>query len=79
MSINNNGDGNVNVDINKTKNFVKAIFTSLGLSNRYAEMSMEVILQAELTGVLTHGLAKLPFYVMRYKNKSEVNCKMKMN
>lgn len=61
----------MNVDINKTKNFVKAIFTSLGLSNRYAEMSIEVILQAELTGVLTHGLAKLPFYVMRYKNKSE--------
>ena len=61
----------MNVDINKTKNFVKAIFTSLGLSNRYAEMSMEVIIQAELTGVLTHGLAKLPFYVMRYKNKSE--------
>lgn len=57
--------------IEKTKLFVEYVFRKVGLSQEYAALSSEVIIQAELTGVPTHGLAKLPFYVMRYQNHSE--------
>lgn len=59
------------IKVDKIRSFVYSVFKELGLSNDYAKKSMEVILQAELTGVLTHGLAKLPFYVMRYRNNGE--------
>lgn len=59
------------LDIGKTPLFVEFLFEEMGLSKEYARISSEVIIQAELTGVVTHGLAKLPFYVNRYKNKSE--------
>lgn len=59
------------LDISKASLFVKFIFEEMGLSSEYAEMSSKVIMQAELTGVPTHGLAKLPFYVMRYQNQAE--------
>lgn len=59
------------LDVEKTARFVEFIFERLGLSNEYAKVSAEVIMQAEMTGVITHGLAKLPFYVTRYKNNTE--------
>lgn len=57
--------------VNDMRMFVKSLFESFGLPDKYSQSSMEVIMQAELTGVLTHGLAKLPFYANRYKNKTE--------
>lgn len=59
------------LDIEKTKSFVTYVFEKLGLSSEHASISSEVIMQAEFTGVNTHGLAKLPFYAMRYQNQSE--------
>ena len=60
-----------NLNVDKTRSFVKFIFEEMGLSEDYAQTSSDVIIQGELTGVVTHGLAKLPFYVSRYANKAE--------
>lgn len=59
------------LDIEKTPLFVEFVFERMGLSKEYAKISAGVIMQAEFTGVITHGLAKLPFYVGRYKNEAE--------
>ncbi len=55
------------MNVEKIRTFVEDLFDELGLSEENAKTSADVILQAELTGVLTHGLAKLPQYVARYK------------
>ena len=59
------------IEVDTAKKFVKKVFKCFGLSEENSNKSMEVIIQAELTGVLTHGFAKLPYYAMRYKNKAE--------
>lgn len=57
------------MDVAKTKQFVRDVFSRLGLTDEHARLSSDVIMQAELTGVITHGLAKLPAYVTRYQKR----------
>ena len=53
----------------KLKKIVKNIFLSYGLKNKHAEISSHFIVQAELVGAPTHGLARLKMYCDRLKKK----------
>ncbi len=57
--------------MNKTylKKTVKNIFRNYGLSNYHAEISSHYIVQAELFGAPSHGLARLKMYCDRIKEK----------
>ena len=54
---------------NSLKKVVKNIFLKHGLSNTHAEISSNYIIQAELVGAPSHGLARLKMYCDRLKKK----------
>jgi LDH2 family malate/lactate/ureidoglycolate dehydrogenase len=51
------------------KKIVKNIFINLGLSYKHAEISSNCIIQAELVGAHSHGLARMKMYCDRIKKK----------
>jgi len=53
----------------KLKKTVKKIFLKYGLSKSHSEISSSYIIQAELFGAPTHGLARLKMYCDRIKKK----------
>ena len=62
------------------KYIVKKIFLKYGLNNNHAEISSNYIIQAELMGAPSHGLARLKMYCDRIKKKlinSRPNFKIK--
>ena len=54
---------------NSLKKVVKNIFLKHGLNNAHAEISSNYIIQAELVGAPSHGLARLKMYCDRLKKK----------
>jgi L-2-hydroxycarboxylate dehydrogenase (NAD+) len=54
---------------NYLKKIIKNIFIKHGLSKKDSEISSHYIIQAELFGVPTHGLARLKMYCDRIKKK----------
>jgi len=62
---------------NNLKKIVKNIFLKHGLSNVHAETSSNYIIQAELVGAPSHGLARVKMYCNRIKKKL-INCKPKI-
>ena len=61
----------------KIKKIVKNIFIKYGLSKAHAETSSNYLIQAELVGAPSHGLARLKMYCNRIKKKL-INCKPKI-
>ena len=59
------------------KRIVKTIFLKYGLTNNHSEISSNYIIQAELVGAPTHGLARLKMYCDRIKKKL-INSKAKI-
>ncbi|MDC1476058.1 Ldh family oxidoreductase [Pelagibacteraceae bacterium] len=59
------------------KKIVKNIFLKHGLNNNHSEISSHYIIQAELVGAPTHGLARLKMYCDRIKKKL-INSKPKI-
>ena len=57
------------MDKNKLKKIIKNIFIKHGLNKNHAEISSNYILQAELVGAHSHGLARLKMYCDRIKKK----------
>ena len=53
----------------KIKKTVKNIFKNFNLSNDHAKISAEYIIQAELFGAPSHGLARLKMYCERLDRK----------
>ena len=51
------------------KKIVKNILLNHGLSKKHAEISSNYIIQAELVGAPSHGLARLKMYCNRLKRK----------
>ena len=51
------------------KKIVKNIFLKHGLTNSHAKISSDYIIQAELVGAPSHGLARLKMYCNRIKRK----------
>jgi len=62
---------------NRLKKIVKNIFLKHGLSKNYAEISSNYIVQAELVGAASHGVARLKMYCDRIK-KGLINPKPKI-
>jgi LDH2 family malate/lactate/ureidoglycolate dehydrogenase len=54
---------------NRLKKIVKNIFIKYGLTNDHSEISSHYIVQAELVGAPSHGLARLKMYCDRIKKK----------
>lgn len=61
---------NCRLNVSKLENFIVDLFKKMGLSEENAKNSAEVLIQADLTGVTTHGVSKLAFYSMRYHKKA---------
>ena len=61
----------------KLKKIVKDIFLKHGLNDVHSEISTNYIIQAELVGAPSHGLARLKMYCNRIKKKL-INCKPKI-
>jgi len=59
------------------KRIVKNIFLKYGLNNNHSEISSNYIIQAELVGAPSHGLARLRMYCDRIKKKL-INSKAKI-
>ena len=62
---------------NNLKKIVKKIFIKYGLNNKHSEISSNYIIQAELVGAPSHGLARLKMYCDRIKKKL-INSKPKI-
>jgi LDH2 family malate/lactate/ureidoglycolate dehydrogenase len=58
-----NKDNRVTVD--KLKDFCVRAFRVCGLSQEHAELSADTLVKAEMRGVGSHGLIRLPFYCQR--------------
>lgn len=56
------------VDAQRLEDFVIEVFMTLGLTADNARESAEVLLKADLTGVDSHGVPRLPNYVARLKS-----------
>ena len=56
---------NCRLNVPKLEYFIVDLFKKMGLSEENAKNSAEVLIQADLTGVTTHGISKLAFYSMR--------------
>jgi len=52
--------------------FTKAVFTKVGVKEAHAEIVAHHLVQANLRGVDSHGVARIPFYVAGVKSR-EVN------
>ncbi|WP_130861261.1 Ldh family oxidoreductase [Bacilliculturomica massiliensis] len=52
----------------KIRKFVEAVFLQAGVAAKDAAQASEVIIQADSSGVETHGLARLKPYMGRYRN-----------
>lgn len=50
----------------KVQTFVKALFMNVGMTEAEAEQVSQVVIQADSSGVETHGLARLTPYITRY-------------
>ncbi|OUU65460.1 MAG: sulfolactate dehydrogenase [Candidatus Pelagibacter sp. TMED64] len=62
---------------NNLKKIIKNIFIQHGLNYKHAEISSNYIIQAELLGLPSHGLARLKMYCNRIKKKL-INSKPKI-
>ena len=56
------------------RNFSKSIFINMGCSNKDADLATNVLLKADLSGIDSHGLARLSGYV-RLWEKGRINAK----
>ncbi|HNR03229.1 MAG TPA: Ldh family oxidoreductase [Bacillota bacterium] len=50
--------------------FVTDVFMHLGVKEEHAKMAADVVVQSDITGVTTHGLARMPMYVRRLLQKT---------
>lgn len=50
------------------QNFIKEVFVKIGCPQAEAELASEVLISADLRGIDSHGLARLPGYVRLYDN-----------
>lgn len=50
------------------QNFIKEVFIKIGCPVEEAELASEVLISADLRGIDSHGLARLPGYVRLYDN-----------
>ena len=50
--------------------FVKDVYIHLGVKEEFAKLAADVVVQSDITGVGTHGLARLPMYVRRLLQKT---------
>ena len=57
------------MDKNNLKKIVKNIFIKYGLNKAHADISSNYIVEAELVGAPSHGLARLKMYCDRIKKK----------
>lgn len=51
----------------KLQQLIQIVFEKVGLTREDAKQASDIVIQADATGVETHGLARLPNYVMHYK------------
>ena len=56
--------------INKVKNLIVNVFTKHKLSKKHAIICAEALVNAELVGAPSHGLARIISYCNRIKKKS---------
>lgn len=50
------------------QNFIKEVFVKIGCPDDEAQLASEVLISADLRGIDSHGLARLPGYVRLYDN-----------
>lgn len=50
--------------------FVTDVFKHLGVREEDAKLTADVVVQSDVTGVNTHGLARMPMYVRRLQQKA---------
>ncbi|WP_034634336.1 Ldh family oxidoreductase [Desulfofundulus thermocisternus] len=55
----------VKVNVERLREFCLALFLKLGVAEEAANIIVDVILEADLRGVSSHGLLRLPIYVKR--------------
>jgi len=55
------------VDAQRTEEFVREVFIKLGMTPDNAREAAEVLIKADITGVDSHGVPRLPNYVARLK------------
>lgn len=56
------------VNKEKLEKLVSLVFTKCGMNQDYAKTAAEVLVQADATGVETHGVTRLPLYAKRFES-----------
>ncbi len=56
---------NVNIPEQKLKKYVEAVFGKLGVPSQDARIAADILIQADLRGIESHGVARLKRYVTR--------------
>ncbi|MFW9852889.1 MAG: Ldh family oxidoreductase [Candidatus Thorarchaeota archaeon] len=56
------------IDYNKLHNFMKDVFIGLGYPEEEAQVSADVLIEADLRGIQSHGIQRLKYYYVRVKS-----------
>lgn len=66
----------IRVSVTHLKNFAEQMFQAAGMSNKHAQTAASVLLTADIRGVWSHGVIRLPMYIQRLQKgvaKSQPN------
>ena len=55
----------VNIDHKDLWRFVSKLFNAAGVSAEDADMVADVLIKAELRGIKSHGVSRIPIYIKR--------------
>jgi LDH2 family malate/lactate/ureidoglycolate dehydrogenase len=57
--------GTVRIEAESARRFAAGLFTAVGVAERDAELVAEVLVAADLRGIRSHGLARVPYFLVR--------------
>ncbi len=61
-------EGTVREEVERITEFVAAVFASAGIPRTQADLVADVLVAADLRGVRSHGVARLPYFVVRLES-----------
>ena len=68
------------IDWKDLKDFTKKIFKTLGMSDSYADLEADMLVWANLHGIDSHGVLRVPWYAELIENeKMDPKGEMKIN
>jgi LDH2 family malate/lactate/ureidoglycolate dehydrogenase len=61
-------EGTVRHSVERVAEFVAAVFRAAGIPDQDAELVSDVLVAADLRGIRSHGVARLPYFVVRLES-----------